>query len=136
MVSSLKIGSLAALVLIAAVPASVPASASSYLLTFSEFPVGTVITNQYAADGITFSALTGNAPIIANDGAMPDSPVLSPNPRMLVISSGRLPMALQAYSSIPGIGTLLALESSMSTAQRVCYWLRLRTLAQGSNTLT
>jgi hypothetical protein len=110
MVSSLKIGSLAALVLIAAVPASVPASASSYLLTFSEFPVGTVITNQYAADGITFSALTGNAPIIANDGAMPDSPVLSPNPRMLVISSGRLPMALQAYSSIPGIGTLLALE--------------------------
>jgi hypothetical protein len=68
----------AALVSIAAVPASVPASAT--LLTFSEFAVGTVITNQYASDGVLFSALTGSAPIIADDNAMPGSPVLSPNP--------------------------------------------------------
>lgn len=54
--------------------------AQAVLLTFSEFPVGTVITNQYAPQGILFAALTGNAPIIANDGAIPTSPVLSPNP--------------------------------------------------------
>jgi hypothetical protein len=57
-----------------------PTGPSDTLLTFSEFPVGTVITNQYAADGVVFSALTGNAPIIANDSDMPNSPVLSPNP--------------------------------------------------------
>jgi hypothetical protein len=65
--------------LIAAV--SVPRVAiADTLLTFSEFPVGTVITNQYAPTGVLFSGLTGNAPIIADDGAMPNSPVLSPNP--------------------------------------------------------
>ena len=53
---------------------SAPAVAGDAILTFSEFPVGTVITTQYAADGVVFSALTGNAPIIANDGAMPDFP--------------------------------------------------------------
>lgn len=48
-------------------------------ITFSEFPVGTLISNQYA--GVTFYAgANGNLPIIANDGAMPGSPVLSPNP--------------------------------------------------------
>jgi hypothetical protein len=100
MVNCVKIGSIAALVSVVAVSApvfatptssgaavplaasvvSAPAVAGDAILTFSEFPVGTVITTQYAADGIVFSALTGNAPIIANDGAMPDSPVLSPNP--------------------------------------------------------
>src|SRR3974390_1698677 len=78
MVGSLKIGSLAALVLIATVPASLPASATT--LTFSEFAVGTVVTNQYAPQGVVFSGLTGNAPIIANDGAMPGFPVLIPTP--------------------------------------------------------
>ena len=38
------------------------------------------VTNQYAPQGVLFAALTGNAPIIANDGAVPTSPVLSPNP--------------------------------------------------------
>jgi PEP-CTERM motif len=100
MVNCVKIGSIAALVSVVAVSApvfatptssgaavplaasvvSAPAVAGDAILTFSEFPVGTVITTQYAADGVVFSALTGNAPIIANDGAMPDSPVLSPNP--------------------------------------------------------
>src|SRR5215469_403700 len=54
--------------------------AHAVLLTFSEFPVGTVITNQYAPQGVLFAALTGNAPIIANDGSVPTSPVLSPQP--------------------------------------------------------
>lgn len=100
MVNRVRIGLLAGLVLVVAVSApvfatptssgagvplaaplvSAPAVAGDAILTFSEFPVGTVITTQYAADGVVFSALTGNAPIIANDGAMPDSPVLSPNP--------------------------------------------------------
>jgi hypothetical protein len=79
MVIRSKIGFLAALVLLA-VAGSAPAFANAYLLTFSEFPVGTVITNQYAADGVLFSGVSGLAPIIANDGAMPGSPVLSPNP--------------------------------------------------------
>jgi len=51
-------------------------------ITFSEFPVGTDITNQYAPDNVLFSpGPIGNAdPIIADDSAMPNSPVLSPNP--------------------------------------------------------
>jgi len=59
---------------------SVSAVAGTYTLTFSEFPVGTIVTTQYAADGVTFSGVTLGPPIIANDGAMPFSPVLSPNP--------------------------------------------------------
>ena len=51
-------------------------------ITFSEFPVGTIITNQYLGlgDMVTFSGALDGPPIIANDAAMPDSPVLSPNP--------------------------------------------------------
>jgi hypothetical protein len=56
------------------------AFAGTVLLTFSEFPVNTIITNQYAPQGVVFSGLSDGPPIIANDGAMPDSPVLSPNP--------------------------------------------------------
>jgi hypothetical protein len=55
-------------------------AATVHHLTFDEFAVGTVISNQYAAQGVVFNAGTGALPIIANDGAMPDSPVLSPNP--------------------------------------------------------
>jgi hypothetical protein len=56
------------------------ANAAIITLTFSEFAVGTVITNQYLPQGVVFAALTGNDPIIADDGAMPNTPVLSPNP--------------------------------------------------------
>jgi len=97
MVNSLKIGLLAALVLdvavsapvfatptssVAAVPlaAPAPAVAGDPTLTFSEFPVGTIITTQYAPQGVLFAGLLAGPPIIANDGAMPNSPVLSPNP--------------------------------------------------------
>jgi hypothetical protein len=56
--------------------------ANATLMTFSEFPVGTVISNQYAPNGVIFSTgpVLNALPIIANDGAMPNSPVLSPNP--------------------------------------------------------
>ncbi len=50
-------------------------------LTFDDLPAGTVVTNQYFnTGGVLFSGWTGSAPVIANDFAMPDSPVLSPNP--------------------------------------------------------
>jgi hypothetical protein len=48
----------------------------SHLITFDEFPVGTLITTQYASDGVLFSGTPG--PFIANDVANPTSPVLSP----------------------------------------------------------
>lgn len=47
-------------------------------ITFSEFPVGTVITNQYLSLGVTFEGHMGtSAPVIAHDGAHATSPVLS-----------------------------------------------------------
>jgi hypothetical protein len=51
-------------------------------ITFSEFAVGTVISDQYADLGVLFSkGKNGNFPVIADDSAMdPGSPVLSPNP--------------------------------------------------------
>jgi hypothetical protein len=48
----------------------------SHLITFDEFPVGTLITTQYASDGVLFSGTPG--PFISNDAANPTSPVLSP----------------------------------------------------------
>jgi hypothetical protein len=48
----------------------------SHLITFSEFPVGTLITTQYASDGVVVSGTPGA--VIADDGANPTSPVLSP----------------------------------------------------------
>jgi hypothetical protein len=48
------------------------------IITFSEFPVGTSITNQYQTDGIVF---TGDNPYITTDGSNPTSPVLSGTPR-------------------------------------------------------
>jgi hypothetical protein len=48
------------------------------LITFSEFPVGTQISNQYANLGIIFG---GDSPFIANDSSNPTSPVLSGTPQ-------------------------------------------------------
>jgi hypothetical protein len=56
-----------------------------------------------------FSALTGNAPIIANDGAMPDSPVLSPNPPFAGDFQWMFLAAPVACSSTPDPGITLAL---------------------------
>ncbi|MBI1818664.1 MAG: hypothetical protein HYR72_27080 [Deltaproteobacteria bacterium] len=46
-------------------------------ITFSEFPLGTSITDQYQDHGISFG---GDAPFITSDGANPTSPVLSGSP--------------------------------------------------------
>jgi hypothetical protein len=48
----------------------------SHLITFDEFPLGTLITTQYSSDGVVFSGTPG--PFISVDGANPTSPVLSP----------------------------------------------------------
>lgn len=50
----------------------------SGVITFSEYPIGTSISNQYANQGIIFS---GDSPFITTDGANPTSPVLSGSPR-------------------------------------------------------
>ncbi len=62
------------------VAVAIPTRALAVTITFSEFPTGTLVSNQYAADGVTFSGDLDGLPIITDDGAMPDSPVLSPNP--------------------------------------------------------
>lgn len=49
-------------------------TAASYVITFSEYSVGTYITNQYQYVGIIFG---GDAPQIHHDGANPTSPVLA-----------------------------------------------------------
>jgi len=49
-------------------------------ITFSEYSLGTTITNQYESDGLLFSgdaADSNVAPAIANDSGNPTSPVLS-----------------------------------------------------------
>lgn len=48
------------------------------LITFSEYPVDTYITDQYADLGIIFG---GDDPFISSDGSNPTSPVLSGSPR-------------------------------------------------------
>lgn len=47
-------------------------------ITFSEFPLGTAVSNQYANKGILFS---GDSPFISTDGSNPTSPVLSGTPQ-------------------------------------------------------
>ena len=57
-----------------------PIASVFLIITFSEYPAGTLIDTQYAGLGVTFSGAWAGLPIIYGDGAMPDSPVLSPNP--------------------------------------------------------
>nr|WP_141657511.1 hypothetical protein [Thiocapsa sp. KS1] len=56
------------------------------IITFSEFPNGTAIANQYANRGIVFG---GDTPFITSDGANPTSPVLSGTPRFDGAIEGR-----------------------------------------------
>jgi len=53
---------------------------ASAAITFDEFPVGTLISDQYAALGVNFlpGQLTGKLPQLSLDGAMPSAPVLRP----------------------------------------------------------
>jgi hypothetical protein len=50
----------------------------SGIITFSEYPVGTSISDQYADQGIIFG---GDSPFITTDSSNPTSPVLSGSPR-------------------------------------------------------
>jgi hypothetical protein len=59
--------------------AGLASAAPTTLITFDEFPVGTIITNQYVGLGVVFlpGDVTGRQPQIATD-IMPDSPILRP----------------------------------------------------------
>jgi hypothetical protein len=61
--------------------AGLASAAPTTLITFDEFPLDTVISNQYAGLGVLFLAgdVTGTLPIISMNGAMPTQPILSPH---------------------------------------------------------
>lgn len=65
-----------------------PASAlnPTSVITFSEFPLGTTVSDQYADRGIVFA---GDAPFISIDGANPTAPVLSGTPQFQGAIEGR-----------------------------------------------
>ncbi len=56
------------------------ASAAPTLITFDEFPIGTMISNQYAPLGVLFlpGTVTPRLPQINWNGAMPTQPILRP----------------------------------------------------------
>jgi hypothetical protein len=58
----------------------VAGTASALPITFDEFPLGTLISNQYADQGVIFlpGDVTPRLPQISMNGAMPDMPVLRP----------------------------------------------------------
>ncbi len=60
--------------------AGLASAAPTTLITFDEFPVGTIISNQYAGLGVEFlpGSLTGRMPQISEDIGMPSQPVLRP----------------------------------------------------------
>lgn len=55
------------------------AGAMNVEITFNEFPLDTVIDDEYAPQGVLFGAATYNLPVISMNGAMPDQPVLRPD---------------------------------------------------------
>jgi hypothetical protein len=61
------------------VVAGLASAAPTTLITFDEFPLGTAISNQYAPQGVIFSAATYNLPVISMNGAMPTQPILRPD---------------------------------------------------------
>lgn len=66
------------------------AAGASEVITFSEFPVGTSISNQYQDIGITFGGSDGGSdPFIASDTSTRTSPVLSGTPRFQGDITGR-----------------------------------------------
>jgi len=70
------------LIMMCAILISVAGLASAgptYLITFNEFPLDTVISNQYAPLGVVFTAATYNLPVISMNGAMPTPPILRPD---------------------------------------------------------
>jgi hypothetical protein len=75
-----KLITICAIVGLLAVVLGVAGTANALPITFSEFPLGTVISNQYAPQGVIFlpGNITGTLPIISMNGAMATAPVLSP----------------------------------------------------------
>jgi hypothetical protein len=73
------------------------------VITFSEYPLGTAISNQYAEQGIIFG---GDNPFISLDAANPTAPVLSGTPRFqgsiegifVDPSDGETPAIVQSFS--------------------------------------
>jgi hypothetical protein len=58
---------------------SLSVNAFATVITFSEYPEGTIISTQYSSLGVTFLAGTdGTLPIIGIDPASPDPPILGP----------------------------------------------------------
>lgn len=60
--------------------ASLAEAAPTTLITFDEFPIGTVIDTEYAALGVVFlpGDVTPRLPQISMNGAMPTQPILRP----------------------------------------------------------
>jgi len=91
------------LILVAAFVVGLPLTASAVTLTFDEFPIGTVVSNQYAPQGVVFlQGFNGNFPIITPDVAMPTSPVLSPNPPFAGDFTIRFPSGATGVSFLSG----------------------------------
>lgn len=59
--------------------AGLAGAAPTTLITFDEFPLGTVIDTEYAPLGVVFTAATYNPPKISMNGAMPTQPILRPD---------------------------------------------------------
>ena len=71
------------LIMICAILISVAGLANAtptFQINFDEFPLGTMISNQYAGFGVVFlpGDLTPRLPQLSENGAMPDRPVLRP----------------------------------------------------------
>ena len=60
--------------------AGLASAAPTYLITFDEFPLGTLIDNEYAGLGVEFlpGNVTPRLPQLSMNGAMPTQPVLRP----------------------------------------------------------
>lgn len=85
-------------------------------ITFSEFPLGTSITNQYVPEGVVFSG-SGSGPFISVDGANPTAPVLSGSPQFQgtiearFVNPSDVTQTLFAFDATVDAGFFDALES-------------------------
>jgi len=59
--------------------AGLASAAPTTLITFDEFPIGTIIDTEYVPLGVVFSAATYNPPVISMNGSMPTQPILRPD---------------------------------------------------------
>lgn len=115
MLKAARIGSILSLVFLL-----VAGTANAYIITFSEYTVGTVITNQYLSEDVLFSPgpIDNNNPIISYDGAMPTDPVLSPNPpfngdfNMTFPTPATFVSFLSGYWNTPETGQILVYNPS------------------------